>query len=296
MVSQNAIGNTIADNDFSVNRSLAGTDVVTTIAHSDNTAVASNSALKLSVGGTTSTGDPYINWLITGSTTYSMGPDNSDSDTFKITNGATPSAGSTLWSLTTAGAVTHNNAYTFPTADGAANQILATDGAGNVDWVNNDGSGKVVQYVYNTYTALGYFATQIPLDDTIPQSGEGTECITLSITPTSATNYLVISFGVQTCITGGTASGNVVCALFQDATANALKAENNFISATYPQYTRLNHIMVAGTTSATTFKIRFGPTAGSTYIMANTINNTNPGNRAFGGVSYGWLDIWEVTP
>ncbi|PNQ72773.1 hypothetical protein C1T31_09690 [Hanstruepera neustonica] len=31
-----------------------------------------------------------------------------------------------------------NNNYQFPTTDGAANQILQTDGAGNVSWVNNN--------------------------------------------------------------------------------------------------------------------------------------------------------------
>ncbi len=42
MVSQNAIGNTVSDNDFSVNRATAGTAVVSTVAHSDNTNTASN--------------------------------------------------------------------------------------------------------------------------------------------------------------------------------------------------------------------------------------------------------------
>ena len=35
---------------------------------------------------------------------------------------------------TDTGAVTFNNTYTFPTADGSANQVLQTDGAGNISF------------------------------------------------------------------------------------------------------------------------------------------------------------------
>ena len=36
----------------------------------------------------------------------------------------------------TAGAIQFNNAYTFPTTDGATDQVLMTDGAGNVNWIS----------------------------------------------------------------------------------------------------------------------------------------------------------------
>ena len=35
------------------------------------------------------------------------------------------------------GALEINNAFTFPTTDGTANQVLTTDGAGNVSWMDN---------------------------------------------------------------------------------------------------------------------------------------------------------------
>ena len=35
---------------------------------------------------------------------------------------------------TSGGAITFNGAFTFPTADGSANQVLQTDGAGNISW------------------------------------------------------------------------------------------------------------------------------------------------------------------
>ena len=86
----------------------AGTRTLT-VANTDNTATASSSAVNVSVGGATSTGDPYTNYLVTGAGTYSVGIDNSDSDNFKITSGATPSAGTDLLTMTSAGVITLNN-------------------------------------------------------------------------------------------------------------------------------------------------------------------------------------------
>ena len=41
---------------------------------------------------------------------------------------------STIFKAHSSGAVTFNDAFTFPTTDGSANQILKTDGSGNVTW------------------------------------------------------------------------------------------------------------------------------------------------------------------
>jgi hypothetical protein len=45
------------------------------------------------------------------------------------------------FSVSDAGAVTFNNAFTFPTADGTANYVLKTNGSGQLSWApdNNDG-------------------------------------------------------------------------------------------------------------------------------------------------------------
>ena len=44
------------------------------------------------------------------------------------------SGGSVRFNIATGGGITFNNDYTFPTADGGVNEILMTDGAGNVDF------------------------------------------------------------------------------------------------------------------------------------------------------------------
>ena len=119
-----------------VTRDTVGAGTVSlTIANTDNTAAASNAANIISVGGTTSTGDPYIQWLITGSTTFSAGIDNSDADAFKIGPNADPSTGNSDFEIDPAtGAITFNEAYQFPVTDGTAAYPLTTDGAGNLDF------------------------------------------------------------------------------------------------------------------------------------------------------------------
>jgi hypothetical protein len=108
----------------------AGTELLT-IANTDNTATASSASLKISVGGATSTGDPYINFLVTGAGTFSAGIDNSASDVWRLTTGATPSAGiNILGALGTQFDIFPTNNTVTPTVNIAAgsmdNQVANT--------------------------------------------------------------------------------------------------------------------------------------------------------------------------
>ena len=47
------------------------------------------------------------------------------------------------FSVSDAGAVTFNNAFTFPTADGTANYVLKTNGSGQLSWAADSDSGTV---------------------------------------------------------------------------------------------------------------------------------------------------------
>lgn len=59
---------------------------------------------------------------------------------FRINNGTFPgvSGGNNRFRISSAGAITFNNTYTFPTADGSNGQVLKTDGSGSISW----GDGK----------------------------------------------------------------------------------------------------------------------------------------------------------
>lgn len=148
--------------------------------------------------------------------------------------------------------------------------------------------GTIVQVVEFQTGAYATGTGTIPIDDTIPQITEGTEFMTLAITPTSATNRLVI----ETCshVLFSDASGWMRAALFQDATANALAVGIDFLGfATGMGQVVTDHHMVAGTTSATTFRIRCGSNAaGTTYF------NGGISGRIQGGAISSFMRITEI--
>jgi len=77
-------------------------------------------------------------------------------------------------------------------------------------------------------------------------------------------------------------------ALFQDATANALAAAVQRGANGAMTGTAFTHWMTAGTTSATTFRVRAGPSTAGTYTF-----NGAAGARYFGGVTPSSITIIE---
>lgn len=151
------------------------------------------------------------------------------------------------------------------------------------------GSGTVVQIVNTQTGALATGTTVLPLDDTIPQNNEGNEYMTLAITPTDVANNLRIDVTMFLAANGGQW---VSAALFQDTTANALAAFAGFSATANAERTiHFTHVMAAGTTSATTFKVRAGPNTAGTV----TFNGT-AGGRQFGGVMASSITITEYVP
>jgi hypothetical protein len=138
--------------------------------------------------------------------------------------------------------------------------------------------------------AVATLAGTMVLDDTIPQlTLEGTPITALNctITPRSATSTLEIM--VVLMLSTDVSTNNIVAALFQDSTADALaaayaKVENNLEGVTLT----LLHRMTSGTTSATTFKVNAGGTAG-----AVTLNGSNTA-RKLGGVLKSWMTVKEL--
>ena len=147
-------------------------------------------------------------------------------------------------------------------------------------------AGTVVQVATSATGALATGTTTIPFDDTIPQITEGTEFMTLAITPSSATNSLIIQVTLQIAFNN---SDWTTVALFQDTTANALAATTANIQAGYGLPQTFTYKMTAGTTSSTTFRVRAG--AGSAGTA--TVNGTASARR-FGGVMASTMTIYEV--
>ena len=148
---------------------------------------------------------------------------------------------------------------------------------------------KIAQVVNTQSGAVATGTTTIPSDDTIPQNTEGTEFLTRAITPTNAGSTLLIDvvlFVACDALVG------IIAGLFQDTTANALAAASFRNPVAHGVYClTFRHKMTAGTTSATTFKVRAGPASAGTV----TVNGSNTA-RFFGGVMASSITVTEITP
>lgn len=159
-------------------------------------------------------------------------------------------------------------------ADGAA--MRTTLGLGNA---------PILQVVTNYSTSTDSTSTAIPIDDTIPQNTEGKEFITATITPLSASNSVLVTVRMNI---GATAYGSI--AVFRDSVANALDATTIRMSTTSEVETvHLSFLDSPATTSAVTYRVRFGPNTGTAYVNQNAI----PG-RYFGGVSKSGIILQEI--
>jgi hypothetical protein len=146
-------------------------------------------------------------------------------------------------------------------------------------------SGSVIQVVnFQTGNAVTTTATR-GLNDSIPDSGEGAEFFTLAITPTSATSKLKIDVHFQ-----GHHSASAVCVvwLHQDSGSYAIAAGKTETSADTDRCISFSHYMTAGTTNATTFKVRGGGNNAGTFAM-----NGRP-SRVYGGKLSSSITITEI--
>jgi len=152
------------------------------------------------------------------------------------------------------------------------------------------GAIQVQSASYATYS--GAINTVIPIDDTVPQNTEGTEVITVTITPNKSGNTLVID-GVIMLSSNFNGSSDMAVSLFQDSTAAAIwsgTARSSTLNAT--TLVPIKHVLQAASASPTTFKIRVGVSVGTYSIFVNG----DTSSRLFGGASKTWLTVTEFQP
>jgi len=199
-----------------------------------------------------------------------------------------------LGTLATSGAfsitltATATTAVTLPTT-GTLATLAGTETLTNKDLTSTTNifpAGSLVQVAGGSTSAVATGTTVIPYDDTIPQSTEGDQYMSVTITPKSTTNTLVIQVSVNLASSGAT---NLIAALFQDSNVNALAVVDQYQgTGSAMGNVTLTWTMAAGTTSATTFKVRAGGSAAGT-----TTFNGEGGARKFGGAGKSSLLIWE---
>jgi len=146
-------------------------------------------------------------------------------------------------------------------------------------------SGNVLQVVETSSYANLTTTASIPFDDTIPQISEGSQYLTVSITPKYDDSNLFITFSGTFSIS---TSAVAVIALFKDAVTDAIEASPETIGTTGSANIQLLHKVVSGATSSITFRIRAGTTAGT--LESNGVSSA----RKLGGVSGIHLSVTEV--
>jgi hypothetical protein len=194
-------------------------------------------------------------------------------------------------------------AYTSGMRLGSGLQLaFPTGGDPGAGWINVQGglkvnnvevvgvaAGAVVQRVYAQTVTYSSISAVIPYDNSVPQSGEGTQVLTVSITPRASANKLLVAVTLQ--VGSNTGLDAVVAALFKDsetgarAAASYIPTENRSGTATLA----IQYEMTAGGTDAIEFKVRMGP--GST---GNAYLNGDDSERKFGGVQVSSIVVSEV--
>lgn len=165
--------------------------------------------------------------------------------------------------------------------------VLAPNGSGaNLTGIS---AGKLGQVVSSLSGAVATGTTTTPTDDTIPQSGEGTEFFTLAITPANASsNLLVLIPMTWSC----SAQYPTTVALHKDSDADAVAAAHGLVSYNgLPDFCTVAFLIAAGSTSARTYKVRIGPSTSSTITI-----NGHGGARKLGGVCQSGIIIAEILP
>lgn len=130
-------------------------------------------------------------------------------------------------------------------------------------------AGSVIAHVYTTSSTIASDTTNaFPADNTVPLSSEGVAYASLdtSITPQSASNDLEVEVFIPWV--SASSAKSIVFGIFRDSgncLATQLVSVSNIDLATG---VRLRCVVNAGSTSATTFKVRWGGYSGGTaYIM-----------------------------
>jgi hypothetical protein len=153
-----------------------------------------------------------------------------------------------------------------------------------------DDLGKRLAQIQTFQTGVVATGTTImPSDNTIPQSTEGDQYMSLAITPTNVNSLLEVTVQMHT---SSSVQNNMVHALFQDSNVNAVAAcISPIFAATASGFVTFTYTALAGSLSLTTFKVRAGGNAAGT-----TTFNGAGGGQLLGGVMASRITIKEYLP
>lgn len=152
------------------------------------------------------------------------------------------------------------------------------------------GIGAQIGFARTVSTTTATTTNSIPLDNTVPQNTEGDAYSSLDTTITPGAALSLLEVEVDIPLISASTTANLAFALFRDSGANAIAATFIAIEAAdRGRQLKLKAIVAAGSTSATTFKLRWGASTGT-----GTILRTNTTSAFLGGVIAATMTIREI--
>jgi hypothetical protein len=130
-----------------------------------------------------------------------------------------------------------------------------------------------------TQVVISAGATKIPLDNTLPQSNEGTAIsgLDLSIAPKSANSWLHIKGRLH--VSSVIAGDHAMMAIFQDAETDAkIGFRVALANADHLYYIDFETWVYSSNLNTRTFKIRASGLLGGMYVNGNSVNLYNLGS------------------
>ena len=183
--------------------------------------------------------------------------------------------------------ITLNNRSINRSDTASADQVWTATSATASDFQAGGKLIQCVQTLYTTQTSSSANAIDMRLE-TIPQNTDGAEIMTVSITPTATDSTLLVQSLVKIGAGGDGNRGAIM--LFQDTTANALDFSQEMGQSNGDMYSlHLQYKKTAGTTSSTTFKVRYAPHTGQTIYV-----NRGSTKTIAGGVCTSSLWVMEI--
>jgi hypothetical protein len=147
-------------------------------------------------------------------------------------------------------------------------------------------AGGILQRVSTLTGTYSSNAATIPIDNTTPQSSEGTELLTQAFTPKSASSTLVVDVTLVLGCTTSVDTGAI--ALFQDSGTDAIAANAVSLSG-FADPKTLRYEVASGSTTARTFKVRAG--CNTNTLLFNGVNTVG---AIMNGLCQSFISITEI--
>jgi hypothetical protein len=153
-----------------------------------------------------------------------------------------------------------------------ANQLVVLDTSSRLPAVSAElltnlptNIGSIVKHNYHVNTTITSGNALIPNDNTIPQINEGSELLSISHTPASISNILLIEAFL---VIDSSVDGVLSLCLFKDSISNSIYSVSEIGNESSPATTiSMRHYIVAGSTAQINFTIRGGLSSGGTITL-----------------------------